>query len=92
LTGASAAVQLAEPSMPVTVKTAGVASLAFCGLLVTVPPGQVSVTLTVVVSVGPLSLKSLLTVKVALLSVLVIVQLALPPAARLTGVVQPEAV
>ena len=78
--------------MPVTVQTAAEASLAFWGLAETmVPSSQERVTLTVVVSVPGLSEKSLLTVKVAELSVLVIVQELLPLAGRLTGAVQPAA-
>src|SRR5712692_2095286 len=78
----SEAVQVVPAAgMPVTVKLAGLAPLAGCGLLVTVPATQPRLTLTVA---GLLSLKTLLTVKVALLSVLVIVQEAEPLAARLT--------
>ena len=57
---------------PVTVKTAGAASLAGFGLGATIVPApQVRVTLTEAASLGT---KSLLTVKVALLRVLVMVQ------------------
>ncbi len=59
---------------PLTVKTAGAASLARALAGVTTPLSQTRVTVTVVVSVAGLSEKSLLTVKVATLSVLVIVQ------------------
>ena len=58
---------------PVTVKVAGVASLARALAGVTVPVSQERVTVTVVVSVPGLSEKSLRTEKVALLSVLVMV-------------------
>ena len=79
--------------MPVTVQVVGAASLAFWGLVETmVPSSQERVTLTAVVSATPLSEKSLLTVKVAELSVLVMVQELLPLAGRLTGAVQPAAV
>ncbi len=85
--------QLGSPLKPVTVKTAGAASLALVGLgRATLPLAQLRVTLTVVVSVPGLSEKSLRTVKVAPLRVLVIVQLALPLAGRLAGAVQPLAV
>jgi len=57
----------------VTVKTAGEASLARALAGVTTPLSQTRETVTVVVSVLGLSEKSLLTVKVALLRVLVIV-------------------
>ena len=60
-------------SKPVTVKTAGEASLALALAGVTTPLSQTRETVTVVVSVLGLSVKSLLTVKVSLLSVLVIV-------------------
>ncbi len=59
---------------PVTVKMAGAASLARALAGVTTPLVQTRVTVTVVVSVAGLSVKSLLTVKVATLSVLVIGQ------------------
>ena len=72
--GDSVAVQLGSPLKPVTVKTAGKASLARRALAgVTTPVSQTRVTVTVVVSVLGLSLKSLRTEKVSLLRVLVIV-------------------
>ena len=59
---------------PLTVKTAGLSSLAFVGLgAATVPLAQLRVTLTVVVSVPGLSEKSFFAVKVALLRTFVIV-------------------
>jgi len=67
------AVQLGSPLKPVTVKTAGEASLARALAGVTTPLSQTRETVTVVVSVPGLSEKSLRTVKVALLSVLMIV-------------------
>ena len=73
---------------PVTVKTAGEASLAGALAGETEPLAQLRETVTEAASLGT---KSLLTVKVALLSVFVMVQEALPLAGRLTGVVQPLA-
>jgi hypothetical protein len=85
-------VQVVLAARPVTVQTAGDASLAFCAVFGTfVPAPQVSVTLTVVVSVSGLSVKFLNTVKVAAFSVLVIVQEALPFGVNVTGAVQPLA-
>ncbi len=67
------AVQLGSGVKPVTVKTAGEASVAEALAGVTTPVSQTRVTVTVVVSVVGLSEKSLRTEKVALLSVFVIV-------------------
>ena len=64
---------------PVTVNTAGAASDAFSGVCVTDPDVQVSATDTAAALFG---MKSLFTVTVALLSVLVMVQL--PPTATPT--------
>jgi hypothetical protein len=57
-------------------KTAGAPPLASCGLFVTTPASQLRPTETLP---GLPSLKTLRTVKVALLRVLVIVQLGVPP-------------
>jgi hypothetical protein len=62
--------------MPVTLKTAGTAPLASCGLFVTVPAPQTRLTETVA---GLWSLKTLWTVNVAAFRVFVIVQLGVPP-------------
>jgi hypothetical protein len=62
--------------MPVTVKIAGAASPAYCGLFVTTLLPHVRLTRT---PARLPSLNTLLTVKVALLSVLVIVQEGVPP-------------
>ncbi len=67
------AVQLGSGVKPVTVKTAGAASLARALAGVTTPLSQTRVTVTGVVSVLGLSSKSLRTWNVSTVSVLVIV-------------------
>ena len=67
------AVQLGSGVKPLTVKRAGAASLARALAGVTTPLSQTRETVTVVVSVLGLSVKSLKTVNVSPLRVLVIV-------------------
>jgi len=67
------AVQLGSAVKPLTVKTAGAASLARALAGVTTPLSQTRETVTVVVSVLGLSEKSLRTENVSTLRVLVIV-------------------
>ena len=68
--------QAAPAVKPVTVKTAGVASEALAEAGVTVPLVQVALTVTEAALFGT---KSLVTVNVPSMRVLVIVQLTLPP-------------